>query len=439
MQLINQMKRVRRRPLVTVCWLDREVSFAVWRPEGKNWRCLKVAQRREANFDGAGYREELAALVAGLGFGRARVCWLVLREAWPEVPQAGRGVGCAEVTLALPGWIRRCWEGLEPRDFPDEVVSGLGLLESVLWGRPEKWEPGTGFLMRVGSRFVLIGRGERGQTFRRVSRRDLVEQTGSGGICREWLLQTRTLFRNRTGLELKRVYVAEETGIHLLQVPDFPIEIEPAGPILFQGTEGCVFPASACRILHGSCVAGSRGVDDQLQLAALSQRQRWHKWERRLQTSTGLLLGCWGLLLLGACRHEAILPEIGEAEAREWQRCASELKENQKRWQRVWTQTEARSRPFELIARVVRGRPDGVEVNRVRVSADGPGGAGKHSIRLEGTFSGEAGNPAFRRWIGELRDPDRINHVRNLTFARGPDGIAFSLDGSVSHQIGGEP
>jgi hypothetical protein len=432
MQLINRIRGVRRRPLVTVCWLDREVSFAVWELKGKKWHCRKVARRREENSDAAGYCEELRRLVSGLGGGRVRVCWLVLREAWPETPQSGRER--KEVTLALPGWIRRCWEGLEPRDFPDEVVSGLGVLESALWGRPEKWEPGTGFLMRVGSRYVLIGRGEGGQTFRRVSRRDLVEQAASGGICREWLLQTRTLFRNRTGLELARVFVAEETGIHLMQQPDFPIEIEPAGPIVFPGMEGCVFPASACRILHGGCVTGSRGLDDRLDLAALSQRRRWHKWERRLRTSTCVLLGCWGFLLLGACRHEAILPEIGEATSREWKRHASDLKVSQERWQRVWTAKQAQSRPFELIARIVRDRPEGVEVNRVRVAT---GSNREHAIQLEGTFSGEATNPAFRRWIGELRQPDRIEQVRNLQFARNVDGIAFSLEGVVRGKAGG--
>jgi hypothetical protein len=437
MQLINRIRGVRKRPLVTVCWLDREVSFAVWEPDGREWRCRAVARRREANGDAAGYREELERLVSGLGASRARICWLVLREAWPETPHPGRGR--VEVTLALPGWIRRCWEGLEPRDFPDEVVSGLGVLESTLWGRPEKWEPGTGFLMRVGSRFVLIGRGEGGQTFRRVSRRDLVEQAGRGGICREWLLQTRTLFRNRTGLELACVLVAEETGIHLMQQPDFPIEIRAAGRLDFPGIEGEVLPASACRILHGSCVTASRGVDDRLELAALSQRQRWHTWERRLRTSAGVLLGCWGLMLLGACRHEAVIPEIGGTEAREWQWHESNLKTNQNRWQRVWTLSEVQSRPFELIARVIRDRPEGVEVNRVRVRAEGPESSGNHSIQLEGTFAGEASHPAFRRWIGELRNPDRMGQVKHLKFSRGSDRIAFSLEGIVNHASGGAP
>lgn len=432
---MNRFKGIRRRPLVTVCWLDREVSFALWVPGETGYCCCKVARRGERNCDAAGYDEAMKQLVPLRRLSSIRVRWIVLREAWPEVAQAA--LKSAPVTLALPGWIRRCWEALGPEHLPGEVVSGTERLESVLRDQTGLLEAGSGYLMRIGGRYLLIGRGAEDGSFRRISRRDLVAEAGAGPLCCEWLLQSRTLFRNRTGLDLKRIHVAEETGIHAVRRPDFPIELLSAKPILLPGCDESVFPASACRILHGACLAEGKSPRASLELTSLAQRQRWHRWDRRLRTSTCILLGCWSLMLLGACRNEAVTPELPMPAVREWERYKHDLKERHERWQRVWTEQRAQARPFDLIDRVVRDRPEGVTVSRVRV---GPGLArqdGEYSVRLEGTFSGEAGHPAFKEWLESLRGSNPLEQVHHLEFGREVDGIAFSLQGSTGNPTGG--
>lgn len=410
---------------VTVCWMEDGVSFIRWAPQAGRVRvCRQFYQLGSAAVSGRTYREGLAAVAGADSTAPPAVHWLIVKESFP-LRMEGEGDG--EKTPNLPEWILRCWEGLEMREVPGEIVCGVGALQKELQEWHEFKESGRGLCLQLGQRVLFIGQGN-GKAFHRLSRHGLAAPTGGSFVSREWLLQTRLLFRNATGAALRRVYIPEGSECAFSWENEEPFEIIPGvrPPAWCGRLEG--LPDPGLLFLHLSLFRSLGDPACRIQLSQLEQRRRSWKLERHLRVGTCLLLGGWSFLLLGACRHDG--PLSADA-GRELQALRTEVAALDQRWHGLKQHETMRKEPYRLVGMLADSAPEEVEVERIRMEPSGAKNPGGYLVRIDGAFASGKPTPGFRQWVEYLREDTLFEKVENLSFGRSKERLEFSLQGTT--------
>lgn len=430
MKAIKRWTRSRPGPLVTVCWLDEGVTLAYWegRP-GPGRACRTTLRCPASQADAEGYLAALRQLVPGGRLQAVRVHWILIEESWPALPAEANPPG--DIPLALPDWMRYCWESLPAAALPDRVLSGMALLQATVLDWPTMAKTGSGTFLEAGGRCLFVGHAEE-RPYRRVSRQDLLQPANGRETLVEWLLQTRLLFRNRTGIDLTRIYLSTADQAALARQAGLPMEVLQV-PVSLTRFWGAVdLPARGAPSLHACAAQRPPSLEGVRYYDGLEKRKRWRRWEQRLKLGTGLLMGGWGLMLLGACRHDQlpVAPEgpalAGLAPYR------SALSARQAAWRDASRMRDRQSAPFRLIGAVAGSLPSGVEVHRLAVSPDSPATTGPLRLAVEGSLRGEETSRVFRDWVEGLPRVASLEAVENLRFRRDGTRITFSLEGLSS-------
>jgi hypothetical protein len=362
--------------------------------------------------------------------GPRRIRWVVLEEAH-RLPGTGSGGGEAR----LPGWMWHCWNLLDSRELPETVSSATALLEAELGGHPEYLRVGNGLHLRLSGRSVFLGRGE-GGVFRRVGR----PGPDPGPDLTDWLRQTRTLFRNRTGSDLKRVYL---TGLK-------PAGPEMDSPVPFEIIGGVVPAAWRSRsdgqlgmgdlFVHLAAVRQEPQPAAGIPFAGLGKRSRLWQWERRLRMAVGGVMGCWMLVVLGACQMDGNQPlaRAGPGEREHWRQIESRLEAYYRDYSRDKSRSLSRERPFRLVGDLASHKPGTIEVSRIRLDWQPGSGGQECRLYLEGDYRGSEPSAAFRRWVEALKLENPALSVAELDLERREDRIGFAMSGSTGRR-GTEP
>jgi len=274
----------------------------------------------------------------------------------------------------------------------------------------------------------VVGEGN-GVEFSRLSRKNLLKAGPTGHILEDWFLQTRTLFRNRTGTELRRILIPEG---------DYPVCEPPAGyPVELKAT-----PISGSRDRSPSIEAGlhhqaaglAEDSEYDLSVPFLENRRRSYAWERRLRLGVCVLTGSWALLLVGACQNETLLPENYARQGEDLEQYAMRFNLYQKDWAESERRLAEVSRPFAVTGNLVRSIPEGVRMSglKIRQSNDNA----KHfEIEVNGAVPGESETGLLRSWIEGLKADGTLTTIGDVKFYRTKGRIAFTLTGS--QKIGG--
>jgi hypothetical protein len=438
--MIAPMKAARRwwkapaRTLVTVCWMEQGISLARWDPRvGRQRVCRGAATLAAEACDPAGYRGALTALAGPLPLKRLTVRWIVPREAFPAC-QYGEGGQPACDPVRLPQWIERCWYQLPSALLPAGVVSGLEAMQAELLDWPEFAVPGTGFHAVIGGRSVFIGHGN-GRSFRRFSRGPAAAAAVADALPMEWLLQTRLLFKNRTGMELKRILVPEGRQYSFSAAGPAPFEVIPgARPGAWSPREGLDLEP-ALLFLHASAVLDKAVRAAGLAFPELERRRRLRMWEGRLRLASCFLLCGWVLLLLGACRHETG-PAVPPGARHAWDAEKHHLSLLGERWRSLRQHESRQHAPFQLIGAIAGSQPAGVQLSRFHLERGSAANRGQLAVHLEGVFHGERPSGVFREWMEQLKVISPLEQVDNLHFRRDGGRILFSLEGTANGEGG---
>jgi hypothetical protein len=417
---------------VTVCWLDDSVSLVRWAPRiGRRRVCRKAIEVAADSCDPAALRAALATLAAPAPPAAIEQLWIIAVEAFPQVDSGD----ARQPPFRLPEWITRCWAGLPAELLPERVISGLAAMDVELRQWPEYTQAGSGLSMRLGGRALFVGHGN-GSQVRRFGRSRTGCRAESGAISTEWLLQTRLLFRNRTGMELRRVLMPD-CALDKAACADLPFEVIAGVRPRAWWPKDTTLLDPGLVFLHASAVLDKLPDSCLLTLPGLQRRRRLYAWEQRLRLASGLLFCCWGFLLLGACRHEA-LADPSSLALHEWRQHRSELTAWNERWQGDRARAERDSVPLRLVGSIAETQPEGVRIGRVQLSSQTASRPGRLALRVEGTYAGAAPSAVFRGWMDQLRGAGAMDRIDNLQFQREGERIRYVLEGETAHGEAGQ-
>ncbi|HKJ91133.1 MAG TPA: hypothetical protein VJ960_08385 [Oceanipulchritudo sp.] len=411
--------------MVTVYWSEWGLSMARWDGVSGGRRiCGSEWEMESGALDPGSYRRVLGELCEGKRRRRMEVRWVVLTEAHPG--RGGEG-SCGGRSIHLPGWVWACWHRMEAGDLPAAVLSASVLMEAELMDWPEFRRPGTGICLTLEGRRFFLGHGN-GAWLKRLSRGCGSGQGGRVRLDADWLRQTQALFRNRTGQDLKRVYL--EDGMEV--TGECPFEIIRGIKPMVRISGGRQVLDTGTHFLHASGARRRLASGSGLDFPEIRKRRNLYTWERRLRLAAcGLLCG-WGFLALGACHQTAPEGKVGVLEGTEVGTIRKELEGRQLAYAGMLARAGRREQPFRVIGQISATRPEGVELERIRLSKEEAAQPGLLELEIEGRFAGSDPSRVFHDWMHELRSDEMLETVRNLQFRREKRHIRFSLLGQVA-------
>lgn len=418
MSFLNALNRSRPRFILTVSWLETEIRFILWSAvDGEEPILAHLAVLPVDRCTAEGYQDMLREMRERTAGGRAGTRWIVLREAWRSGPHSAE--------IAPPFGIRHCWETLPVGLLPDRILDGAQLLKREFDFKHALGVSGTCLYFRVGNRAFLAGEGN-GVAFSRLSRADLLANGPEGEILRDWFLQSRTLFRNRTGTSLSRILIRGNEPALVKHDDSYPIELAPVSSKQLGCTEK-LSPVEVC--LHWQAASLPESSAPELPVPFLESRRRSHAWERRLRLGACVLTGGWALLLVGACQNEALMPGKFAKEERQLERYAHRFDAYQREWDEARQRDREISRPFELSGKLVQSIPQEVQLDglNIRQQEKNPG---VYEIEVNGAVAGEGETGLLRSWIKGLKQDGTLSQIGDVKFFRAADRIAFTLTGS---------
>lgn len=401
--------------------METGVSCVVWEPpHGRRRVVRRTAVLKAASCTGTALEDLLDGLLKAERVpGRARIRWIILKECFP--PAEG-----ASGTVGYPEWMRDCWNDLPIGYLPAEVVSGTGAVIPELLEWPAFSETGSGFFMEITGRALFLGHGG-GRSFIRVSRRDLRAGGMESALNLEWLLQSRVLFNNRTGSELRHVLMPDSPPMRGNGPDELPFDLStgmrpPAWPVDDD------HPLGASLLFFHACAANDRNCRGPgLEIPLLRGRVRRRVWTQRLQIAVCLVLAGWVFLLLGACRNSGgggLPAPMGGTDASGQRERLVRLKAALAGQRELQT---ARTHPLRVIGEVAKTMPGRVRVQRIHYKPAGVSTGRKEPLVVEGTCPADGAPAVLEKWIHDLEGCDRVGEVENLRLDRDGSEISFIL------------
>jgi hypothetical protein len=408
--------------ILTVCWLEGWVSFAVWENSGKGFEFAQFNEMPAGECTADTFVDAVDELryVSGGIFSTVR--WIIVEESFPGDLSVDASSKIGQSNHHLPFWMRQCWEELPTSYLPGRVTSGSRCLLFLLNGWEEFHQPGAGFHFTLLGRGYFFGFGDR-DCLLRVSRK--AGQT-CGDFSEEWMRQTSMLYRNRTGTELTQIFVmGDQSG---LEVDDWNTNVSVRTALnppkwMRRGQDD---GSNELSFFHA---AGLLAADQgNLDIDLIEQARHGRRMDTALRWCSFLLMGTWMLLWVGACRSTEVQAGNAESERRLWEN-------EQMRWvqsHRKWMSThEARAReaaPLRVAGVLARSLPDTAEIDRIHLE----GGGDTVPFEVEGSYQGENASDEFKEWFVRLGNESSPINIRNLEFEPVKKGLLFRITGDAS-------
>jgi len=415
MRLLKALQGSPRKPLVTVTWLEEKIRLMAW--VGEDDGSLNAVAERSLPTKGISaeaYRDVLREIETEAGCRRSLVRWIVLRESWQNGSQGGPNP---------PFGIRHCWESLPLAFLPSRTLEGSQLLMRAFDFKRELAGPGTCLYFRLGDRALLIGEGN-GVEFRRLSRTGLLKSGPENEILQDWFLQSRTLFRNRTGTPLKRIAIPGKDDA--FTVPDaYPIDIDLLKTTRLPGTES-LSPVEF--ILHKQAAEAGEETMPEAPVPFLQSRRRSRDWEGRFRLGACLLTGGWTLLVMGACRNEVLLPGDAIQSGKELDRYQHRFVAYQQQWRAQEERIRNVSNPFDFSGRLLHSIPGEIRMSGLKLRQS-TGNPQAYEVEMRGALTTGTDTHLLRSWIADLQSTGVLTKVGDLKFERTANQIAFTLSG----------
>lgn len=415
--------RRRGRPLVlTVSWTDDLVGLVLWDVTGPTPVDVARHAVEDSGFGGEVYRTVVSErLLQGAGPLR-ETRWIVFPEAMPWVAKAG------DSGRRAPQSLLECCQWLSADELPAETFSGTALLERGVYACHDFGGEGTGFCAPFGKRLLFVAKGN-GERFCRLSRPQFGAGKSLWEVSADWLTQTLTLYRNKTGISLKRIRVSWRSGAD-----------EAGGSMAVPLDRGWVpvdWPICDTRpfdsgtyYLHQLAAGGSHGASVRIRIPELERRRTFWAWERRLRFLAMLLMAGWVFLFLGACQQttersavEPVTPGLVEA----YERQRADLVEVQARWRRSAVERGAREDPVRIVGRLAGMFPEGAMRRQVSVERAVETRRQYH-VHASGYLAGPDAAAAVDRFVERVRGDPLRPRVENLKFKREGDGLQFDVE-----------
>ncbi len=411
---------------VTVLWTEEGASLVLWQtgpgkaPRYVSQRRVAVAADCTEAFTGACH-----SLVREFGPGKIPFVWIFLPEAFPGL-RNGAGGEAANAQVRLPEWIADCLRELPALFLPNQVLDGTSCLDRALVSWPPYREPGTAIILFMGSRLLLLAHDERG-CFRRYSRAESALVAESRDLQTEWIRQTRTLYRGRTGLSLDcLLYPGPEDGsIALDSALKIRTDLIPPGWV----GNGAGLAFAARLYLHRAALETPGSGECRLEVAELRRRWRRTARERSLKVSVIFLAAACCLALLGACRsHGDGQPD--QASLRLWSQSAREWQQLDRQYRKLEEKRRGRTAPYRLVGTIARSAGPGLDLQGIRIRRGNSRAKADLRLEIEGRIPEESASGELRDWIHSLKQMDAISSVENLRLERDGEEMRFHLNAS---------
>lgn len=372
-----------------------------------------------------------------------RLRWVLLLESEPrggagEVDDLLHVKERGEVRgLALPEWLRRCWQRWPVQDWPACIEWGPDLVAGTLREREQQGRAADAVYCPMGERVVVIGGGN-AAGFRRMGRGEKEGNRPAGIPGEDWLRQTAYLFHHYTGRSLQSLWCPEATcgedttlGGVCLQGAD------PEGPETARQPLVMEIPWLV-RELGRPLRGGEAQVAGLLTERRKDARRRWSF----LSAGIAVLFLSAFLLIAGACRGPGASVDGVEATP------VLQLSENDRQtYKRLISREEAlrmrrqrELRPFKLVGSIAGNLPRGVELRRIHLARTGPRGkTGGWKLRVNGRVQGDSPSPGFRSWLQELETKGTVKRMDSLRMEPGKGrSMRFTLAGQGDGERSGQ-
>jgi hypothetical protein len=416
--LVKRLFLKRPRPLrLTVTWMDEAVGFVLWdvsRPIP-----VDIGQRREVGaIRGGSYQAVLVDLLSGVSGRLEATRWILFSEALPRALESG------DSTRRAPQDLLECAACLSAFELPERVLSAAALVEQGVYACHDFGPEGTGFCAPFGNRLLFIAKGN-SEPFRRLSRPHFGPHRTLLDLSTDWISQTVTLYRNKTGMLLKRVRAAwkADTGKAVSAV--VPVD---HGWVPVDWPIGDTRPFDhGVYYVHQLAAACNGANKFRLRIPELERRRRFWAWERRLRFLAFVLMAGWIFLFVGACRQPHFAGDRPDpAILAEYHQLRSSLSQYQERWGLAEAADGARLDPILLVGRVARILPG--EAGERQVSVERLEEHRRYRVRASGHLAGPTAASELDRFVGAMRGDPTQPGVDNLKFNREGNGLRFEVE-----------
>lgn len=378
-------------------------------------RLLKERVLSNLDLDADAYRHVVGGLTAEVVGQLVATRWITFEEALPWRAEAVD-------SKHLPPSMAACCGALSLGHLPTELLSASSLLEGGVYGSHDFGPDGTGFCGRFGTRLLFVAKGN-SERFTRLSRPQFSSTSRLSALSADWMRQTITLFRNRTGIGLKRIRFGWREGGALeagaLSVP-FEMGWVPADwPAVETKAE-----SQGIRYLHQLAAGPVRRSANRIGVVELEKRRNFWRWERRLRIVTTLLMCGWVFLVFGACRQH---PTESEADRHLYRTQKAALTAYQSDWEAFNAVRERRVGPFWLVGQMANLLPKTAFQRQLTVSRSTTE-KGAYVVRTSGYLEGEGDTKAMDAFVASLRGSPLHSKISHIKFQREEGRLFYEVE-----------
>lgn len=402
------------------------VSFVVWENSASGLEISQVHEMPAEDCTADSFADAFDELRYISGGIFAIVRWIIIEESFPGDLSDDASSRIGQGNHHLPVWMRRCWEGLPASYLPERVTSGSRCLLFLLNEWEEFHQTGTGIYFALLGRGYFFGYGER-DCLLRVSR---PSGEPSGALSDEWIRQTSMLYRNRTGIELARIFVVgDQAGIGLDNEGAGTVVrpvLNPPNWMKRDSGNGSV----ELKYFHAAGLHAPGKL--KLEIKLIDQGRQGRRMDKALRWCSFLLMGTWVLLWVGACRNADVLPDHSDSEMRLWEKERIRWEQSHRNWLATRETYNRGAAQFHVVGVLARSLPDATELNRIHLQRGQEG----VPFEIEGSFHGPNASEEFKDWFARLGNESPPVNIRNLEFEPASHGLLFRVTGNAA--TGGE-
>lgn len=411
---------MRPRPLVlTVSWMDESVCFMLWDVREALPRLLRERVLSDMDFDTDAYRHVVCGLTADVVGHLVATRWIAFEEALPRRADA---VDSKHLSPSMAA----CCGALPLSHLPTELLSASSLIEGGVYSCHDFGADGTGFCGRFGNRLLFIAKGN-SERFTRLSRPQFSSKRGLFELSADWMRQTVTLFRNRTGIGLKRIRFSWRESSELESgALSVPFEMGWV-PVDWPSVEAKA-ESRGIRYLHQLAAGALRRSVTRIGVVELEKRRNFWRWERRLRIVTTLLMCGWVFLVFGACRHH--LPE-SEADGHLYSAQKAALSAYQADWMAFNAVRERQVGPFWLVGQMANLLPRAASGRQLTVSRSAKV-PGAYVVRTSGYLEGDAEPKVMDAFVASLRGSPLHSKISHIKFQREEGRLFYEVEAVTS-------
>lgn len=359
---------------------------------------IAVKELPSAELDAATYTDAVISLAGKMGNRPVRIVWALLFTPMETSGAIGERAG----SPLMPAWMESCWRDLSLSMLPEVSFDGLDWVNQELRDKIPEAKAGTGLIIEALGKAIFAGFGE-GAGFCRISRPAHVRLGRDWGLDDDWCQQTRMLYRNRTGLELKRILIVGSNN------PEAPLPEHCSLETVAATWTGDQAIVAACngqdpvRCLHACLLSASARSSASGLADPVLKYHKSKQMSSALKAGVSLMVCGWLLLFLGACQNFNDRTGQNAELLKRWNQERAIWEESNKEYRKHLADLSRDNAPYHMVAVIVGGIPQNLEIDRIQISERADIVEPTHAITLEGSIAD--GNPDgdFRQWIESLK------------------------------------